>query len=115
MEMRQVATCSKQKMGGHGGAARRAALGALALVLAAILPAKRSHAMKLEDAWCYRRVGERDTKMECEKEGPLTGTIPAALGDYLALTRLDLNNNELTGAIPPALGKLPVRTSRITT
>ena len=43
--------------------------------------------------------------MNCFNKG-LTGTIPAALGELSALTKLDLEKNRLTGPIPPDLAKL---------
>ena len=39
-------------------------------------------------------------------EKDLTGTIPAALGDLTRLTQLQLHDNELTGTIPAELGNL---------
>ena len=38
--------------------------------------------------------------------GPLSGKIPARLGNLAQLERLNLQDNELTGPIPPALGSL---------
>ena len=88
------------RQGGHGRAARGAALGALWLVLAAGLPAERSRggpgaffflpfvpvlpaaaATKLEDHACYTGgwFSSIGTEMKCGNKD-LTGTIPAALG-----------------------------------
>ena len=47
----------------------------------------------------------RVTKVELDDED-LTGTIPAGLGSLFALTRLDLSDNALTGDIPGELGWL---------
>ena len=47
----------------------------------------------------------RVTRMELEDEG-LTGSIPVHLGNLLALTHLDLSDNSLTGGIPVELGLL---------
>ena len=47
----------------------------------------------------------RVTELDLE-ENDLTGTIPPALGNLTNLTRLGLHLNNLTGTIPPALGNL---------
>ena len=47
----------------------------------------------------------RVTKVELDDED-LTGSIPAALGSLSALTHLDLSDNSLTGDIPAELGLL---------
>ena len=47
----------------------------------------------------------RVTKVELDDED-LTGTIPADLGSLSELTHLDLNDNSLTGDIPRELGNL---------
>ena len=47
----------------------------------------------------------RVTKVELDDED-LTGTVPAGLGSLFALTHLDLSDNSLTGSIPAELGWL---------
>ena len=47
----------------------------------------------------------RVTRLELDENG-LTGAVPDALGDLTDLERLDLGGNELTGAIPDVLGRL---------
>ena len=47
----------------------------------------------------------RVTNLELEDED-LTGSIPAALGNLTGLTHLDLSGNALTGSIPAELGQL---------
>ena len=47
----------------------------------------------------------RVTGLDLNENG-LTGVIPPALGDLASLELLDLGGNELTGVIPPALGDL---------
>ena len=47
----------------------------------------------------------RVTGLELNENG-LTGVIPPALGDLASLELLDLGGNELTGPVPPALGNL---------
>ncbi len=47
----------------------------------------------------------RVTVIELEENG-LTGTIPPQLGNLSNLEELDLDNNDLTGTIPPQLGNL---------
>ena len=41
----------------------------------------------------------------------LSGTVPTELGNLISLTRLDLGGNELSGTIPTALGNLTALTS----
>ena len=41
------------------------------------------------------------------KDNQLTGAIPPALGSLANLYTLSLKNNQLTGAIPAELGNLP--------
>ena len=48
---------------------------------------------------------DRITKLELDDEG-LSGTIPPALGNLPSLTHLDLSDNSLTGAIPRELAHL---------
>ena len=47
----------------------------------------------------------RVTRLDLEDNG-LAGAIPAALGNLAQLFTLDLSRNELTGAIPAAIGEL---------
>ena len=47
----------------------------------------------------------RVTRLELDDED-LTGTIPVLLGNLVELTHLDLSDNDLTGSIPRALGAL---------
>ncbi len=59
-------------------------------------------------SWDGVMTGEtpmRVTKLELDDED-LTGTIPAGLGSLFALTHLDLSDNALTGEIPRELGDL---------
>ena len=40
------------------------------------------------------------------EENGLNVVLPAELGDFVELTRLNLSNNSIRGAIPPELGRL---------
>ena len=58
------------------------------------------------DAWYGVRVSDGRVELLDLEDNRLTGTIPPQLGDLSSLTWLNLARNQLTGPIPPELGDL---------
>jgi hypothetical protein len=41
---------------------------------------------------------------DINRDGPLTGTLPASIGQWTALTYFGVSTNEMTGTLPASIG-----------